>query len=176
MNHLRYKFVLFFGCAVLNVALLCASLYGLFCLCPEQVLFYTPYVILISIVIFGYVWYFKQKDLFEAFVICVCFCCMNFSFVFLAPYAVDRSLSTFIFFSAVQNDGFKEDAVSSQYMVDFYKRRLRDGVNGNFLAKKDDIYYPTIRAKMYYALMYPVGIVTNSMENYRKFEEEIRKE
>ena len=116
---------------------MCLTLYGLFYITPDEVLFYTPYVILLDTLIFIYFWLIKYKDKFEAFLIYCCFACMNFSFIFLAPYAVDRSLSTFIFFNAVENNGFNENSVSAKYMNDFYTRRLKDGVNGNFLVKKD---------------------------------------
>jgi hypothetical protein len=100
---------------------------------------------------------------------------MNFSFVFLAPYAVDRSLSTSIFFYSIQHNGFPENSVSDKYMTDFYTRRLNDGINGNFLIKKDGKYHPTLRTKMYYHLMYPIGLATNSLENYNKFSDEVNK-
>ena len=52
---------------------------------------------------------------------------------------------------------YNEDLDNMIY--DFYVRILNDGVNVNFLIKQVYDYYPTFRAKLYYALMYPVGII-----------------
>ena len=175
MNKICNKFSIFLICAILNVTILCIMLYELFYVTPDKVLFYTPYVIILNTLIFAYIWLRKYKDKFESFLIFCCFACMNFSFIFLAPYAVDRSLSTFIFFYAVKHNGFHENSVSSKYMNDFYRRRLKDGVNGNFLVKKDNIYYPTIRSKLYYSLMYPIGVSTNSLGNYQLFSNEVNR-
>ena len=100
---------------------------------------------------------------------------MGFSFVFLAPYAVDRSLSTFIFFYAVENGSFPENSVSLDYMNKFYTRRLNDGLLGNFLEKREEFYYPTWRTKLYYFIMHPIGLATNSTYNYQMFVKEVHK-
>ena len=59
-------------------------------------------------------------------------------------------------------------------MEQFYQRRLEDGTNGGFLIKEDNLYKPTLRAKIYYNLMYPIGIATNSLKNYQIFKTEIQ--
>lgn len=142
---------------------------------PQKVLFYTPYAIFVGALVAAGVWSIWQKDIFDTFVVFCCYITAGFSFIFLAPYAVDRSLSTFIFFYSVEHDGFQATAMSDEYMQVFYQRRLDDGVNGGFLVKEGDKYHPTFRAKVYYHLMYPIGVITNSLENYQKFTDEVDK-
>jgi hypothetical protein len=174
-NTTTFKIFAFILYSIFNIIALCLGLYILFCYIPDKVLFITPYLILLNTLLFSIFWHIWKNELFETFLIFCCFACMNFSFVFLAPYAVDRSLSTFIFFYSIQHNGFPENSISDKYMTDFYIRRLNDGVNGNFLIKKDSKYYPTLRTKMYYNLMYPIGLATNSLENYNKFSNEVNK-
>lgn len=170
------KFSLFFLCGLLYIAILCASLWGLYAYTPKTVLFYTPYAIILGAMVATGIWYIWQKDLFETIIIYCCYVTAGFSFVFLAPYAVDRSLSTFIFFYAVEHNGFPADKISDEYMRQFYNRRLSDSTLGNFLEKDGDIYRPKWRAKAYYHMMYPIGIITNSLKNYQEFVKEVEKE
>ena len=171
---LTQKLICFILCGFLYLMLLCCALWVLYALTPKEVLFYTPYAIFIGALIAIIIWYQWQKDIFETLLVFFCYITAGFSFVFLAPYAVDRSLSTFIFFYAVEHDGYPQNSLSDKYMEQFYQRRLEDGTNGGFLIKEDNLYKPTLRAKIYYNLMYPIGIATNSLKNYQIFKTEIQ--
>ena len=175
-NTFYTKLIWFILCGLICFSALCGALWGLYIYTPTKVLFYTPYAIFFSALLAVGIWYLRQKDLFETIIVYCCYITAGFSFVFLAPYAVDRSLSTFIFFYAVEHNGFPETAISDEYMQNFYHRRLSDGTLGNFLEKDGNIYRPTWRAKVYYNVMYPVGIITNSLSNYQNFIKEVEKE
>ena len=55
------------------ILVLSLLLLGLFSFIPNQVLFYTPFLILVTAVIFSMLWQFFQKNLFETLLICFCF-------------------------------------------------------------------------------------------------------
>jgi len=167
------KLGLFLFCGLLYLAILCASLWILYSYTPKNVIFYTPYAIFSGALISVAIWYIFQKDLFETVLVYCCYVTAGFAFIFLAPYAVDRSLSTFIFFYAVEHEGFPADKVSAQYMQDFYERRLSDSLTGNFLEQDGSTYRPKARARIYYHIMYPIGKMTNSLKNYQAFVKEV---
>ena len=99
---------------------------------------------------------------------------LGFSYLIMAPLAIDRSLSTFIFFYTVQNGSIQEDKISQKYIDDFVKKRFDDAVKGNFLKKEGEMYTPQFRAKLYYYIMYPLGNITNTLDNYKYFEKDIK--
>ena len=139
------------------------------------VLLYTPLFIAITSLIGAISYYSKLKNLFETFIVYISYVGVGFAFIFLAPFAVDRSLSTFIFFYAVEHQAYPSHQISNEYMHHFFEKRLDDGVKGGFLIKENNLYKPTARAKFYYTLLHPLGSATNMLDNYNTFKNEIIK-
>ena len=158
---------------VVYLSLLLSLLYLFFRYGAGLLLFYMPLFIFASAFIGVLVWFYKFYDKFEAFLVYVSYVCFGFSFVFLVPFAVERSLSTFILFYAAQHDGIPQIELSQNYKNIFFKKRFDDALKGNFLVQEGDVYKPTFRTKLYYGLLYPLGKVTDMLGNYELFEKEI---
>ena len=137
------------------------------------VLLCIPWLVVLSSVVGLGVWLIKYRYLFEALLVFFTYFGVGFAFIVMAPIAVDRSLSSFIFFYAVEHESFPQVELSSDYKTIFFQKRFDDAMKGNFLVKENDVYKPTFRAKLYYGLFYPLGMITNSLENYHAFAKEV---
>ena len=173
MYNINKIFHLFIG-GLLFVILLIVSVYICSLYSSGLLLLYIPYLVVFSslsgVAYYAY-WY---KDVFEICIIWLLYIFGGFSFIVMAPIAIDRSLSTFIFFYTVQNGSIKENEISQKYIDDFVKKRFDDAVKGDFLKKEGETYTPKFRAKLYYYIMYPLGNMTNTLENYKYFEKDIK--
>lgn len=172
-NHFRKKICFFVLCGVVYLLTLITALCIFFTNSSGFVLLYTPIFILCSAALGSFIWHKKYADAFETLLVYISYSSIGFAFIFLAPFAVDRSLSTFIFFYAVEHGYYPANAVSSQYKDAFFQKRLEDGINGKFLIYENNIYKPTYRAKLYYSILFPLGIATNTLNNYKIFTAEI---
>ena len=136
-------------------------------------LLWIPFLVLISSLIGGGIWFFHYKDKFETILVWLTYLFFGFSFIIMAPIAIDRSLSTFIFFYTVEHQEFSKDKISKEYIDDFINKRFEDALRGGFLIQENEKYKPNYRAKIYYYIFYPLGMVTNTLGNYKKFEARI---
>lgn len=133
------------------------------------VLLYTPYLVMFASFVGIAVWLIKFREKFEIFLVYITYITSLFSFVILLPLAAERSLSSFIYFYTVEKGSFHYHTLSKEYLNDFVKKRLDDGIKGGFLIKKDKKYLPTTKTKIFYNLLYPLGEMTGTLENYKKF-------
>lgn len=136
-------------------------------------LLYAPWFVILGSLIGLFLWWYIFKNVFETMLVYLLYVCFGFAFIFLAPIAIDRSLSTFIFFYAVEHNGIAKNNYSNHYMVDFFDKRFNDALKGNFLIYEDGIYKPTYRAQVYYYIFYPLGYMTHTLENYKQFAAEL---
>ena len=134
---------------------------------------YAPWFIIFGAFIGLFLWWYIFKNFFETILVYLLYVCFGFAFIFLAPFAVDRSLSTFILFYAVEHDGISNKHFSNQYMVDFFDKRFDDAVKGKFLVYEDGVYKPTYRAEAYYYMLYPLGFAAHMLGNYEQFAAEM---
>lgn len=162
-------------CGLIYLALILVFMCIFFTYGSGMLLLYMPLFIFSTSLIGVFVWWSKFKDLFCSILLYLAYVGFGFAFIFLAPFAVERSMSTFIFFYAVQNDSIPELNLSQEYKNHFFKKRIEDGIQGHFLIKEDNVYKPTLRAKVYYHLLYPLGVVTNMLDNYEAFAKEVDK-
>lgn len=160
-------------CGVIYASLLISCLYALYTNGSKLVLLYTPLLIFLVASLGCYIWHKKYADVFESFLVYISYVCAGFAFIFLAPIAIERSLSLFVFFYAVENDGYPASSVSDSYKELFFEKRLKDGVDGGFLTIQGNSYKPTIKAKTFYAILYPLGYATNALQNYHAFIAEV---
>ncbi len=141
------------------------------------VLLYMP---ILSVFIAGIgagIWYLKYKTGFETFLVFISYTCCLFSFVIFGPMVVERSLSSFIFFEAVENGIVDSNTIPDDYMHAFIQKRFDDGVTGGFLIQKSaHEYEPTLRSKLFYGIVYPLGVLTNTTRNYQVFKSAVHPE
>ena len=162
-------------CGLIYVVLIIAFMGVFFTYGSGLLLLYMPLFIFSASLIGVYIWWLKFKDLFCSILLYLTYVGFGFAFVFLVPFAVERSMSTFVFFYAAQNGSIPELNLSQEYKDYFFKKRIEDGVKGNFLVKEGNVYKPTLRTKIYYHLLYPFGVATNMLNNYETFVKEIDK-
>ncbi len=158
---------------VIYLALVIALMFIFYKYGSGFLLLYMPVFIFGSSLVGVLIWWNKFRDIFDSILIYITYVCFGFAFVFLVPFAVERSLSTFILFYAVQNNYFPELKISQEYKDAFFEKRVDDAIKGNFLSKDEDGYKPTMRTKVYYNILYPLGKATNMLGNYEKFEQEV---
>lgn len=136
-------------------------------------LLYMPLFIFLSSLIGVAIWWYKFHNGFESFLVYTTYVGFGFAFVFLAPFAVERSLSTFILFYAAEHDGISQVNFSSEYKNVFFQKRFDDAVKGGFLYEENGLYKPTLRTEIYYNMLYPLGVATNLLGNYEQFVREV---
>ena len=136
-------------------------------------LLWIPFLVIISSLVGLCIWLCRYRKLFEATLVWFVYVFFGFGFIVMAPIAIDRSLSTFIFFYAVEHGKFQRNKLSDSYKEEFFEKRFDDALKGKFLVQKGDVYKPVFRAKLYYNIFYPLGKITNTLGNYKKFEKEI---
>lgn len=158
--------IIYLGILILSIRIV--SLYG-----SGLVLLYIPWLVMLSSVIGLAFWLIRYRSLFETLLVFLTYLSFGFAFIVMAPIAIDRSLSSFIFFYAVEHNGFPKVELSRDYKDDFFRKRIIDAHKGYFLVLEDNLYVPTFRAKMYYNLFYPLGKMTNMLGNYEQFVKEV---
>ena len=119
-------------------------------------------------------WCLKYKEKFETFLVFLCYFLSISFFSYLGPTTVDRSLSVFVYFYAVEENGIPENYQNERYFKDFTKRRLEDGIKTGMLSKEGNIYKPTIKSKILYGIFYPISVITGTDETYKKFKKSVK--
>ena len=117
------------------------------------------------------VWLKFYKEKFEGFLVFMALFFVSVIFIYFAPVTLDRSLSSFIYFYAVENGEIKKDIYDEKYFSKYIERRFTDGDKIGFLNCSDEICKPTIKTKIVYYLLYPCGKFSNTMDEYEKFKQ-----
>ena len=173
----REGFLYKFGWLICGGFIYLAVLIGSVYICSMQssglLLLWIPFLVIISSLVGLGIWLCRYRKPFEATLVWFVYLFFGFGFIVMAPIAIDRSLSTFIFFYAVEHGEFQRNKLSDSYKEDFFEKRFDDALKGKFLVQEGDAYKPDFRAKLYYSVFYPLGKVTNTLGNYKKFEKEI---
>lgn len=136
-----------------------------------EVMYFKVYIIaLISAVMASGIWILRNKDWFENFVVSFAYLCFFCFLLFIGPATLERSLSVFIYFYAVQNGSIKQDIYNDAYFRQFAQRRFDDSQTIGFLqCDEDRICTPTIKAKILYKVFYPYGRLTKCLYYYDEF-------
>ncbi|MBR6412399.1 MAG: hypothetical protein IKS41_04485 [Alphaproteobacteria bacterium] len=133
------------------------------------ILLYLPFGIGFISLLGPIFWFYRYRNGFESFLIYITLSTSLFTFLIMGPFVVERSLSCFIYFKAVEDGSVFQDKLPNEFMESFIQKRFDDGVKGNFLTKQGSAYLPTHRAQLFYAIYYPLGILTNTLNNYQQF-------
>lgn len=140
------------------------------------VLLWLPLLILGCALISLGIWWKRYKNVFESFLVYVTSVCVLFSFLLLVPIVVERSLSCFVYFYAVEQGGISVSQIPPEFSNQFIQKRFDDGVVGHFLEKQGERYLPTSRSRLFYTIYHPLGKLTNTLSNYQRFKQTVQQE
>ena len=141
----------------------------------DKVLFFSAFLIAaIVALIFSVIWQWKSKNLFESFLIFVSMAVISINAISLSPVFVDRSLSVYVYLYSVENKTVPKNIyINNGYYENFVNRRVTDAEEMGFLKCDQDTCKPTIKAKIWYAILVPIAKSTNAFSNYEKFKKAI---
>ena len=115
------------------------------------------------------VWSIKYKSLFEKLIIFFCILFFNMLVIYIGPLTTNRSLSTFVYFYAVEKNEVNKNLYDESYYKDFVYRRYLDGDKMGFLTCDESKCKPNIRTKIFYYILYPLSKITASDKHYKEF-------
>ena len=170
--HRFRDFCLLFGVCL---AIFTGILYLAFTHETGLVLLYLPFGIGFISLLGPFFWFYRYRNGFESFLVYVTLFASLFTFLIMAPFVVERSLSCFIYFQAVEEGSVSPEGISHDFITPYIQKRFDDGAKGGFLTKQGNTYLPTNRAKLFYAIYYPLGLLTNTLNNYHHFKENYKK-
>ena len=154
---------------VLCLMLFCTYLYVYF---EKGVLFFDAFVIAFLCSLVGFFIYRKfYKEGFEGFLVFCTYFFLSSMFVYLGPVTLDRSLSSFIFMYSVEKGEITTDIFDKDYFYTYIQRRFEDGEKIGFITCKDNICKPTIKSKLLFNTLYPIGKVSKKLDNYDEYRE-----
>lgn len=85
------------------------------------------------------------------------------------PTFIDRSISYHIVFFAVEKKSFYVRDVEREFSKEIFNKRVYDAVTTGFLKQnKNGSVSPTIKSKIMYVVLKPIGEMTNSMVTYNE--------
>ena len=140
------------------------------------VLLWMPLLVGGSTLLSGWIWWKRYKNAFGAFLMYVASASCLFPFLMCVPIVVERSLSCFIYFYAVEEGHVAASQIPQDFNQAFIQKRFDDGVEGNFLRQQDGQYVPTFRTKVFYTVYYPLGRLTHTLPNYQHFKKRLQQE
>ena len=164
-----HRFGTFCGLYLLCLIIFTGILYLAFARGAGFVLLYVPLGIALVSLLGPAFWLYRYKNGFESFLVYITLFTSLFTFVIMAPFVVERSLSCFVYFKAVEDGSVAQSAISPDFINSFVQKRFDDGVKGGFLTRQNNTYLPTPRSKLFYSIYYPLGFLTNTLNNYHQF-------
>ena len=170
--NLLKKVLRFFGCLFISLV----SMLVLTCIYKsifsEGVFFFNAFVLAVLGAVIGLgVWIIANKNFFENFLIFLVFSMFNTLFIYFGPVTLDRSLSSFIYFYSVQNGSVSRNIFKSEYFEPYVQRRFSDGDKIGYLKCDETCCYPTFKTKLTYRILYPLGKLSNTLNDYKEFKD-----
>ncbi len=134
------------------------------------VLFFSAFFIAIVSSVAGWgLWYIKNKNLFENFLVVFTYILFNILFIYFGPVTMDRSLSSFIYFYSVERGEIPVEIFNDEYFRPYVKRRFEDGEKIGYLNCQDRVCKPKLKTRITYYVLYPLGRITNTLTAYDEF-------
>ena len=138
----------------------------------QNVLFFELFGISLISAIFGFIIFrAKYKDNFERFLVLFSYILINILFTYYIAVIIDRSLSAFMYFYSVENKSISTDIYDESYFKEYINRRYEEGKKIGYLIcdydKKEC--KPTIKTRLTYMVMYPIGKLTGTLGHYDDF-------
>ena len=113
-------------------------------------------------------------DKFTVFVMGIVYFLGVISISVFGPTFIDRSISYHIAFYAVEEGEVCVDDIKEAFSKDIFEKRMHDATETGFLVVNDDgNMVPTVKAKLMYYVLKPLGDLTGSMDTYYEMKEEV---
>lgn len=120
-----------------------------------------------------------SKKLFEKFTLFVIAIVYYLGIIILSvfgPTFIDRSISYHIAFYAAEKGEFYIQNIEKEFSKDIFDKRIHDAVSTGFLKQnKNGSVSPTIKSKIMYVILKPIGELTNSMDTYYEMKKKVEK-
>ena len=100
-------------------------------------------------------------------------------FSVFGPTFIDRSISYHLAFIAVEQGELNKSKLDQTgYTLEVFNKRYEDALVSGFIKKtnKGDAYIPTVKAKIMYKILMPLGKITGSLSEYDSLKEAINNE
>ena len=118
-----------------------------------------------------------SNKLFDSFTIFMIAIVYYFNVIILStfgPTFIDRSISYHIAFYATEKKEFYIEDIEKEFSKDIFDKRISDAVSTGFLKQnKNGSVSPTIKSKIMYTVLKPIGEITNSMDTYYEMKKKI---
>lgn len=83
------------------------------------------------------------------------------------PTFIDRSISYHVAFYAVEKEKFYMEDIEDAFSKDIFEKRMHDALVTGFVVQNDDgSLSPTMKAKIMYYVLEPIGELTGSLDTY----------
>ena len=172
VNNIMSKFLKF-------ILLIIISVFLTFLMClihskyyDDSILFnFTILIPVIVSILSVFIWALKYKDLFERFLVFTSILLCSLLIMYVGPFTINRSISTFIYFYTVENGQINKNDFNQAYLKKFINRRYKDSVDFGFLDCEDNICKPNIKTRIFYYILRPIGKITASDSYYKQFKE-----
>ena len=172
---LQRKFAVCFGSWLISfcVYLVLLNITGTF---ADDVLFFRACLIsLASAICSVAIWRkFVRGGEFESFLIYVCCVLLLLVFTVFGPTFVDRSVSYHMVFLAAETEKLDMNVMEEIYSQDMLQKRVEDELKSGMICHMgDQVYGPTWKAKIATRLLKPIGYLTNTLDTYEQFKNEM---
>lgn len=167
----KIKFLLLGGMGTVILFIIGISIYTR--IFKNPIIFFASLFIGIISVIFNCFFIQKfSKNLFEGFTLFIMGLVYYLGIIILSifgPTFIDRSISYHIVFYAVEKKSFYVRDVEREFSKEIFNKRVYDAVTTGFLKQnKNGSVSPTIKSKIMYVVLKPIGEMTNSMVTYNE--------
>jgi hypothetical protein len=113
-----------------------------------------------------------SKNLFETFTLFIIGLVYYLGLILLSifgPTFIDRSISYHIAFYAVEKKSFYVSDIEREFSKEIFDKRVHEAITTGFLKQnKNGSVSSTIKSKIMYVVLKPIGEITNSMVTYNE--------
>lgn len=163
------KLLQYFLCLIITTAIMLSVIF-IYTKFTNGVLFFSAFLIAILSSIIGVLlWVLNNKNFFENFLVLMTFSMFNILFVYFGPVTLDRSLSSFIYIYSAENGKITKNIYDENYFNKYILRRFEDGEKIGYLKCDNNYCYPTIKTKITYFILFPLGKISGTLKNYDEF-------
>ena len=172
--NLKNKIILYLCAGFLSLIALLIITY-IFTIFDKGVLFFSAFFIaIISGLIGGIAFSYKEKDFFTNIIVTVSFILFGILFIYLGPISQTRSLSYFIYFYSVENGKISKKIYNDNYFRPYVQRRFTEGEYLGFLKCDKEKCTPTTKAKLAYYTLFPLYKISHGIPYYNEFKNSVK--
>lgn len=172
--HEKYglKVLLFVGQLISTLLLYVLGIWLYTTLSAKPIIFFAScYLALVLAVATGWlilVLFRKIVDVFTVTLMSLCCAMIIILFAVFGPVFIDRSISYHIVFYATEHGTIRIDQMEQAFSHAIFSKRIDDAQAAGFITPNaDGSFAPTMKAKLFTAIMVPLGKISHSLENYK---------